>query len=181
VETIVSEAPGLVIIDEAYVEFGGESFVSLVSGGRVLVTRTMSKAFGLAGLRIGYGIGSPAIVAAVEKSRGPYKVSAVAEAAATAVLAEDCDWVTARITDVQVNRARFIGGLEAIGYAPIVSSANFVLVPVRDYQVELQGLRNAGIAVRALPGLTGIGDALRIAIGPWDMMQQCLDALRTAG
>ena len=180
VERIVSEAPGLVIIDEAYVEFGGESFVRLVAGGQVLVTRTMSKAFGLAGLRIGYGIASPEIVAAVEKSRGPYTVGTAAEAAAIAVLKQDRNWVTARITDVRDNRARLMSGLAAIGYAPIASSANFVLVPVADLQAELERLRNAGVGVRGLPGLNGIGDALRITIGPWEMMQSCLDALGNA-
>ena len=80
VERIVERARGLVIIDQAYVEFGGESFTDLASSGRpVLVTRTMSKAFGLAGLRLGYGIGSPQLIAEVLKARGPYKVNALAE------------------------------------------------------------------------------------------------------
>ncbi|HXL86714.1 MAG TPA: aminotransferase class I/II-fold pyridoxal phosphate-dependent enzyme, partial [Gemmatimonadaceae bacterium] len=75
VEQIVRRAPGLVIIDQAYSEFGGESFTDLVSADRpVLVTRTLSKAFGLAGLRIGYGIGSPDVVGEIMKARGPYKV-----------------------------------------------------------------------------------------------------------
>jgi len=69
VEQIVDQAPGLVIIDQAYAEFGGDDFTDLALRGRpVLVTRTMSKAFGLAGLRVGYCIGSPELIAEVLKA-----------------------------------------------------------------------------------------------------------------
>lgn len=177
IEAVVDGASGVVIIDQAYVDFGGDCLIPLTVSGRVLVVRTMSKAFGLAGLRIGYGVGSPEIVAAVEKARGPYKVNAVAEAAALAALAEDTDWVKGRIREAIENRARFTLELESLGYAPIPSAANFVLVPVRDCAEDVKRLRRAGIAVRAFTNLAGIGDALRISIGPWKMMRQCLDAL----
>ena len=73
------------IIDEAYAEFAGRNVVDLLArSDRLLITRTMSKAFGLAGLRVGYAVGSPALVNEVEKSRGPYKVNALAERTALA-------------------------------------------------------------------------------------------------
>src|SRR5207244_2519492 len=98
VERIVERAPGLVIIDQAYVEFGGDNFVDLASTGRpVLVTPTMSKAFGLAGLRVGYGVGAPELIVEILKARGPYKVSSLAERAAIATLKKDRAWVTDRI------------------------------------------------------------------------------------
>jgi len=174
---VVDGARGLVIIDEAYIEFGGESAVGLVASGRVLVTRTMSKAFGLAGLRIGYGIGSAEIVTAVSKARGPYKVSAAAESVAVAVLANDGEWVERRIAEVREIRARFTRALDELGYDPIPSAANFVLVPVVDSASVARRLRESGIAVRPFSNLTGIGDAIRISIGPWEMMQPCLAAL----
>jgi len=181
VERIVENARGLVIIDQAYVEFGGESYLDLASSGRpVLVTRTMSKAFGLAGLRAGYGIGSPELVTELLKARGPYKVSALAERAAIAALEKDREWVADRATDVITNRARFREELSKRGIASLDSSANFVLVPVADCIATAGRLERAGIRVRALPGLAVIGDAIRVAIGPWEMMQKCVDAMVAA-
>ncbi|PYO04340.1 MAG: hypothetical protein DMD30_15860 [Gemmatimonadetes bacterium] len=63
------------------------------------------------------------------------------------------------------------------GIASLESSANFVLVPVVDCAAVAVRLERVGVRVRALPGLSGIGDAIRIAIGPWDMIQRCLDVL----
>ena len=178
--TIVDGAEGIVVIDGAYAEFGGETMTPLAASGKAIVTRTMSKAFGLAGLRVGYGIASPEIVLAVEKARGPYKVSVAAEAAAAAALTGDIAWVKERASDAVRNRDRFSSELRALGYAPLESSANFVLVPVRDCGKTAEQLRAAGIAVRGFPGLTGIGDAVRITIGPWQLMRECLDALGAA-
>ncbi len=180
VERIVWGAAGLVIIDQAYAEFGGESFTDLISTGRpVLVTRTLSKAFGLAGLRVGYGIGSPEIVGEIMKARGPYKVTATSERAAIAALENDQAWVEDRIVDVVTNRTRFRQELALRGLTSLSSSANFVLVPVKNCAAVAEQLRSLGVGVRALPALPGIGDALRIGIGPWDRMERCLDALGT--
>jgi histidinol-phosphate aminotransferase len=178
VERIVWGAAGLVIIDQAYAEFGGDGFTDLVSAGRpVLVTRTLSKAFGLAGLRVGYGIGSPELVGEIMKARGPYKVNAPAERAAIAAIASDQQWVANRVADAVANRARFRQELELRGITSLPSAANFVLLPVEDCAASSERLRRQGIGVRALPALPRIGDALRIGIGPWDMMERCLDAL----
>jgi histidinol-phosphate aminotransferase len=166
VEQIVERARGLVIIDQAYVEFGVDNYIDLASIGRpVLVTRTMSKAFGLAGLRVGYGIGSPELIGEVLKARGPYKVSAVAERAAIAALETDRSWVADHVNEAIGNRSRFRAELTKRGMASLESSANFVLVPVPDCAAVTRRLERAGIRVRALPGLAGIGDAIRIAIG----------------
>src|SRR3981081_2545969 len=137
----------------------------------------MSKAFGLAGLRVGYGIGSPELIGEGLKARGPYKVSAGSERAAIAALETDRRWVADHINEAIGNRSRFRAELTKRGMASLESSANFVLVPVPDCAAGTRRLERAGIRVRALPGLAGIGDAIRIAIGPWEMMQRCLDAL----
>lgn len=178
VEQIVERAQGLVIIDQAYAEFGGDDFTDLASrGAPVLVTRTMSKAFGLAGLRVGYGIGSPEIIAEVLKARGPYKVNAVAERVAIAVLKNDLIWVRDRANEVLANRSLFRTELQKAEIRSFESAANFVLVPVDDCTTTYKALERQGIRVRALPALPGIGDAIRIAIGPWDVMQRCVDAM----
>jgi len=181
VERIVESARGLVIIDQAYLEFGGDNYVDLASSGRpVLVTRTMSKAFGLAGLRVGYGVGSPELIGEVLKARGPYKVSALAERAAIAALESDRAWVVNHVNEAIGNRSRFRAELAKRAMTSLESSANFVLVPVADCAAVSRRLERAGIRVRALPALAGIGDAIRIAIGPWEMMMRCLDALVAA-
>jgi histidinol-phosphate aminotransferase len=182
VERIVERTSGLVIIDEAYAEFSETNFLDLMRNTpNVLITRTFSKAFGLAGLRIGYAVGDPAVIAEVEKSRGPYKVNAIAERAAVAAMRDDRAWVMARVQEAIVNRSRLQNALVALGLAPLPSQANFVLVPVRDAaRIDLE-LRQHNVAIRPFVGLPGIGDALRISVGPWEMVERCLDALREVG
>jgi len=178
IERVIAEARGLVILDQAYAEFDGPDFVADVSSHpRLIVTRTLSKAFGLAGLRIGYATGRADLMVEIEKSRGPYKVSVLAELAAVAALAEDGEWVRERIREVVENRERFAAALRGLGLAPLPSTANFVLVPVTDATAVGTRMRGNGIAVRPFVGLRGIGDALRITIGPWTMMEECLGAL----
>jgi histidinol-phosphate aminotransferase len=183
---VVEQAAGLVIVDEAYAEFATESHARQAPGWeRVLVTRTMSKAFGMAGLRVGYGVGAAALVREVEKARGPYKTTAPAERAVTAALAHDVPWVRARAAEALANRERLVAGLRALGLAPAPSDANFVFVPVAAAAAAAARLRERGVAVRVFTGLPSEvpalrasgGDALRLAVGPWDTMARLLAAL----
>ena len=192
IERIIERAPGLVILDEAYAEFMGDGMPGGFAADaprhdRLLVVRTMSKAFGLAGLRIGYATGSPGLIAAVEKSRGPYKVSALAERAALAALSDGpggIPWVRDRVADVLELRGRFSRAAAELGaFRVLPSAANFVLLvheaPALPPAMEMaRRLRIRGVAVRPFTGLRGIGSALRVTIGPWSMMTACLDALR---
>jgi len=180
-EKLIRGAPGVVILDEAYSEYASESWASAApSHPTLLVVRTLSKAFGLAGLRVGYAIGSPPLIAEVEKSRGPYKVNALAERAAVAALRLDRDWVQRGIQTVLENRSRFEKELRLLGLSALPSSANFVLFPVTDAPALTKSLRELGVAVRPFTKLPQIGDALRISIGPWEMMEAALSALRKA-
>lgn len=183
IERVLSRAPGFVILDEAYAEFRGDGYLrSAPSYDNLLVVRTLSKAFGLAGARVGYASAAAALVNAVEKSRGPYKVSATAERAALAALREDRDWVAGRVAEVRANRARFVASLERLGLAPLPSDANFVLVPVQDAAALTRRMRRggSGVAVRPFVALPGIGDAVRITVGPWHMMESALGEIEEA-
>jgi len=189
VTALVENTSGVVIIDEAYGEFTGSTLTDFArTHDNVFVTRTFSKAFGLAGLRVGYGLGAPALVAGVEKARGPYKVSVAAERVAVAVLREDLAWVRARVDDVVANRESFAQGLDQIGVSAMRSRANFVLVPVLDAQRVAARMRTRGVAVRAFSNLSSAaaalaatnGSALRITIGPQDVMTRVLDTLDEA-
>ena len=186
IERVVERARGIVIVDEAYAEFASVDLSAIALGSdRVLIARTMSKAFGLAGLRVGYATGAPALVAEVEKSRGPYKVSAIAERAALAALGDGFDWALERVAEAKTNRGRLTAELERRGLVPIHSEANFVLVPIPDANARARQMRSLGVAVRPFEGLPAISDALRasagsalrISVGPWDMVAAALGAL----
>lgn len=181
IERLIASALGVVLLDEAYAEFVGKSLLDLARGSeRVLVVRTMSKAFGLAGLRVGYAVGAPSLIAEVEKSRGPYKVSTVAERAAVAALLHDRTWVGERVADARASRDRLATSLRTLGLAPLPSQANFVFVPIADAPAVARRMRQRGVAVRAFQALPIVGDALRITAGPEPMMKQVLEALAEA-
>ncbi|MDQ3264159.1 MAG: histidinol-phosphate transaminase [Myxococcota bacterium] len=178
IRQLVDRARGLVVIDEAYTEFSDVTYAALaLQRSNVLVTRTLSKAFGLAGLRVGYAIGAPELIAAVAKARGPYKIHTLAETAAAAAVTSDVSWMRAQAQEARTVRERLLLSLKTLGLAPLPSQANFVLVPVADATAVSEALAQRGIRVRALPRLTGIGDALRITCGPWPWMEETLAAL----
>ncbi|HET9984920.1 MAG TPA: histidinol dehydrogenase [Longimicrobiales bacterium] len=183
---VVDAATGVVLVDEAYADYGAATFIGgAIESGRAVVLRTLSKAFGLAGLRIGYAIGAPALVREIEKSRGPYKISAAAEAAALAALAEDREWAAANVADVVRNREALVAELEGMGLRVWPSAANFLLVRAGAGEGGAAGrllaaLRERDVAVRAFPGLPQAGDCIRVSIGPWPAMERFVDALRGA-
>jgi len=179
IERVVSRAEGLVLVDEAYGEYSGQTAVPLISRApQLLVTRTLSKAFGLAGLRVGYGLAAPEVVQVLEKVRGPYKVNALGERVAVAALREDVPWVRRHVEEARGLRDRLRGELERLGLDPLPSAANFLCVPVPDSAAVGKALLVRGIKVRVLRSLPGIGDAFRVGVGPWEQMERLLSALR---
>lgn len=182
IRRIIAGARGLVLIDEAYAEFTGlQGFLSEAPAlERVVVCRTMSKAYGLAGLRVGYAAASAKIVEIIEKSRGPFKLNMMAERAAVEAMTTDADWVAARVRDAIASRDKLARELTAMGLAPIPSVANFLLVPTPKAFALAAALRKDGIAIRPFRDLRGIGDAFRITAGPWPVMERALSLLRAA-
>lgn len=184
VERLLAEAPGLVLLDEAYAEFAGDDFLRQAPGAeRLIVVRTFSKAWGLAGLRVGYAAGPPGLMAAVEKSRGPYKVNAPAERAAAAALRADGAWLADVVRRTRAERAWLAEQLAARGWPPLASEANFLALPLpaRLPAVELAArLRALGVAVRPCPEVPGVGGAVRVTVGPRPLMETFLAALERA-
>lgn len=208
VERVVAGARGLVILDEAYAEYvaagyapddtmpngprpNAEVFTPEAPGwGRVLATRTLSKAFGLAGLRVGYGVGHPDVVRAVEKARGPFKVTFPAELAARAALGAGdgaLGWVRARAREAVAQRAMLEAGLRALGLEPAPAAAHFAFVPVPDARAVAARMRaRHGVGARVFDGLpTAVpalarsgGAALRLNVGPDAVQDAVLAALR---
>ena len=177
-QQVLREARGLTFVDEAYAEFAGSNLArEAPAHGRSLVFRTFSKAFGLAGMRVGFAVGARPLIAELEKARGPFTVTALGERAALAAVTEDLAWVTDGVARIVAARERFIAARRGAGFAPLPSAANFVLLPVGDSRAAHAALRERGILVRHFVGLPGIGDALRISIADWAVMQRVLDAL----
>ncbi|MBT8335846.1 MAG: histidinol-phosphate aminotransferase family protein [Gemmatimonadetes bacterium] len=177
-ERVGDDGP-VVLIDEAYADFAGETLIpTAVEHPRALVVRTLSKAYGLAGLRVGYAVGSKALVGEVEKSRGPYKVNRLAEVAACAALADEDGWVQRTIAECLENRERLVAALRSRSEAPLPSASNFVLLPVAAGTAvpTALALRERGVAVRPFPDCIDVGDAVRVTVGPWPLMEQFLEA-----
>ncbi len=186
VEYVCEHASGVVIIDEAYAEFADDSFVDLANRHEhVLVTRTCSKAFGMAGLRAGYGVGARTLTRLVERARGPYTLNIAAEAAMRAAFSErGLEWMRSRRDDALQSRILLRDALRARALEPLESHANFVCVPLASAAETARGLRERGALVRALGGLptdipafaNSAGSALRIGVGPVAAMDTVLAA-----
>lgn len=178
IESVTTRFRGPVILDEAYGEFATRTYAAAApSRAGLLVLRTMSKAWGLAGLRVGYALGERGLVRELARVRGPFKVNALAERAAEAALRTDEAWMRDVVDMTKEIRERFLAALRMLGLAPLLSDANFVLVPLPDATTARQALLSKNISVRAFTALPGIGDAIRVTIAPWPVMEQVLATL----
>jgi histidinol-phosphate aminotransferase len=177
IERVCAVAPGVVVVDEAYAEFrraGTPSALSLLgSYPRLAVARTMSKAFALAGGRVGYLAADPALVDALRIVRLPYHLSAVTQATATAALAH-ADTLLGRVAELRDERDRLVDWLRARGLAVAESDANFVLFGrFADRHAVWQGLLDHGVLIRE----TGPHGWLRVSVGTPQEMQAFTTAL----
>ncbi|MBS3179508.1 MULTISPECIES: histidinol-phosphate transaminase [unclassified Pseudoclavibacter] len=168
---------GILIVDEAYAEFlpdGEETALSLLPGReRLVVSRTMSKAFAFAGARVGYFAADSAVVDAVRLVRLPYHLSAITQAAATAAL--ECSEIMLQQVDaIREQRDRLLAELPALGFTPWESGANFVLFGgVDDPADTFARLLERDILVRDV----GIPNTLRVTAGTRAETSAFLDAL----
>jgi histidinol dehydrogenase len=178
-ETVLRQTRAVVVLDEAYVEYASTPSYSSRAPEmkRLVVVRTLSKAWALAGLRVGYATAAASVVEQIEKTRGPYKVGGLAEACALAALGPGREWVMKHIESVKQSRARFFAQLRAAGFQPLPSEANFILVPVTSAEETVGRMRERGVSVRPFTALAGVGDAVRVSIGPESVMTKCLQAL----
>ena len=171
----------VVVVDEAYYEFSGETVAGLVhEHENLVVLRTMSKWAGLAGLRIGYGIMSPVLVDHIIDIKPPYNVNVAAEAALIASV-DDAPELLVRVARITDERDRMYSLLERMpGVSPLPSSANFVLcefAPGRRQSIY-EGLAERGIFVRGFDS-ERLKDCLRISIGTPEQTDRLIDALNS--
>jgi histidinol-phosphate aminotransferase len=183
VEQVIAQTGALVVCDEAYQDFGGPSAIPLLRrSSRLVVLRTFSKAFGMAGLRFGLALAHPDVTRELAKGKLPYNVNVVTLAAAATAL-RHAPSLDARTREIVATRDRFIQGLREIsGLKVFPSSANFVLirmlaVPAREVYQRL--LEQHGILVRDVSSAAELADCLRISIGTPEDMDAVLRALTT--
>ena len=179
-DAALAEAPGMVVVDEAYAEFarpGTPTALTRLPGHpRLVVTRTMSKAFGFAGGRLGYLAADPAVVEAVQLVRLPYHLSTLTQAAARAALAHR-DALLGTVRAIKEQRDRIVDRLRAEGWTVADSDANFVLFQVGgDQRTVWRALLDRGVLVRdvGLPGWLRVTagtpaetDAFLAALASW--------------
>ena len=171
----------LVVLDEAYTEFlptASESLGWLKKHPNLLIARTFSKAYGLAGLRVGFALCHPEVAGLLNRVRQPFNVSSLAQAAAVAAMEDEAFLEEC----VQINRngmQQMVAGFERLGLEYIPSYGNFVAVRVGDAAAINLGLLKRGVIVRPISNY-GMHEHLRVSIGLEAENSQFLQALESA-
>ena len=183
IEQLLQANPdSVVLVDEAYIDFGGESAIALVDRyPNLLVSQTLSKSRSLAGLRVGLAVGHPDLIEALERiknSFNSYPLDRIAIAGAAAAF-EDRDYFRQTCQKVIASREAVVVEMTALGFEVLPSAANFIFVrhPQRDAAALAAGLREDGIIVRHFKQ-PRIDQFLRITIGTPEQNQALLDALK---
>lgn len=181
VEAVYDATDGIVVVDEAYFEFAprdGDSALTLLAGReRLVVSRTMSKAFAFAGARVGYLAADPVLIDALRLVRLPYHLSALTQAAASAAL-RHAPVMLRMVDEIVVQRNRIAATVEALGYTAHDSWTNFVLFGGVDEPASTwQALYDRGVLIRDV----GIPHHLRVTAGTEDETTAFLDALASVG
>jgi histidinol-phosphate aminotransferase len=177
-DAVLDVAPGMVVVDEAYAEFSDRPSLlpALVGHPRLVVTRTMSKAFAFAGARLGYLAADSAVVDAVRLVRLPYHLSALTQAAALAAL-RHADETLAQVAVLRDDRDALMRSLAARGFDVVASDANFVLFGgFADERAVWRALLDHGVLVRDV----GQAGWLRVSVGTSAECEAFLDALDVA-
>jgi len=179
IRSLARQVAGLLVVDEAYVDFADRSAIALAREcDNVVVLRTFSKSFSLAGMRIGLAFGPAGFIGELLKVKDSYNVTRLSIVAASAAL-DDYGWMEANVARIRATRERLTAALRDLGFAVLPSQSNFVLArrPGRSLQGVYQGLKERGVLVRyfATPELR---DALRVSVGTDDEIDTLLAALR---
>ena len=184
IECLVEAFPGIVVVDEAYVEFAGNSIVQLTAKfENLLILRTFSKAFGLASLRLGYCVASTEIVGTLSKKVGlPYPVNSIALRVGVKIL-ENRGIVENAINKMRVEREKLVNALNSImGVKAFDSQTNFVLFRTDKPSTEVyQELLKRGIIVKNLGSILKFNNCFRATVGLPEMNARLIEALKEIG
>lgn len=178
VEALAQQVRGILVIDEAYIDFADETALSLVHKyEHVVILRTFSKSFALAGMRIGLAFGHPAFLRELLKVKDSYNVNRLSIVAAVAAL-EDYAWMHQHVGRIRATRTRLSTALRNFGYVVYESHTNFVLArkPGVSQEPIYQGLKAQGILIRYFSS-PALSDCLRITVGTDEEIDQLVTAL----
>ena len=176
---MAKQLPCPLLVDEAYADFANDNCLQLVAEDeRVLVSRTLSKSYGLAGLRFGYVVAQPQIIEQLIKVKDSYNCDSLSIAAATAAMSDQA-WLQANRAKILATREKLTQGLEQLGFAVIPSQANFVWCthPRGGHREMYEKLKAQHVLVRYM-NYAGFGDGLRISVGTDDQIAALLGLLK---
>jgi histidinol-phosphate aminotransferase len=179
VAELASTLPCPLLVDEAYVDFADTNCVSLVAENeKIMVARTLSKSYALAGLRVGYLVAQPQVIRELRKVKDSYNCDSLSIAGATAAI-DDQAWLAESRGAILATRERMTAALTELGFDAVPSQANFVWCPHSTMPVETiyQNLKQAGVLVRYM-SYPNWGDGLRITVGTDDQVDACLGLLK---
>lgn len=181
IDTFMEKVPGHVIVafDEAYIDFADEKPDTLKyvkQGKNVILLRTFSKAYGLAGLRAGYGITTPEIADLLNKARTPFNMNLMAQAATVAAL-EDKEHIAASVKMVNDGKKQFYAAFDSWGIPYIPSHGNFILVKTGKGREVFNACLSKGVILRHMDGY-GLPEYIRITVGNQTENARCLEVLK---
>ncbi len=177
---LAEQLPCPLVVDEAYGDFAETNCLDLVrSNERVIVTRSFSKSYALAGLRFGFAVAQPTMIEQLQKVKDSYNCDALSIAAATAAI-DDQAWLADTTAKIVATRQRLTDALRELGFNPLQSEANFVWCthPERPHKPIYEALKQQGILIRYMQ-YAGWGDGLRITVGTDDEIDAFLTVLKS--
>ncbi|MGE0760378.1 MAG: histidinol-phosphate transaminase [Pirellulaceae bacterium] len=172
---LAERLPCPLLVDEAYVDFASEDCLELVRRSeKVMVSRTLSKSYALAGLRFGFLVAQPPVIEQLVKVKDSYNCDALSIAAATAAI-DDQAWLRDNRARILATRERLAAGLQELGFQVVPSQANFVWCahPVQPAKSLYESLKASQILVRYM-NYRGWGEGLRISVGTDEQVSACL-------
>jgi histidinol-phosphate aminotransferase len=176
---LADELQGPLVVDEAYVDFAATHALDLAQRPNVIVTRSLSKSYGLAGLRFGFAVATPNLIRELIKVKDSYNCDALSLAGATAALA-DQEYLQVTRAKILATRQRLTDALRRLGFSVLTSHANFVWAQRSDRPVKpiFEELKRRQILVRYM-NYAGYGDGLRISVGTDAEIDRLLDEVQS--
>lgn len=177
---IAERLPCPLLVDEAYADFAEQNCIDLVKqSDRILVSRTLSKSYALAGLRFGFVVAQPSLIEQMTKVKDSYNCDSLSIAAATAAI-DDQAWLTENRRKIMATREKLLSGMRELGFDSVPSQANFVWNPhpTRPVKPLYERLKASQVLVRYM-NYAGWGDGLRISVGTDEQNAACLGLLKS--